>query len=317
MNANLTLTTDFDPGKFALTAIENDPSLQPSTKHQYKRAITNYLVTGESMTDPAALAKYALTVGTSTRAFLAAAVTRLAKSAEHFAKSGATPENIAGVQAAVFRAQALRGAITVPQTKGQKAHTWLSQKQVAELLKACSVRKSGQPEAAIVSQRDRLAIGLMVAAGLRRQEAVNLSFADVKLQPVGDKMRTVLDVKGKGAKDRVVPISDTLANAISDWGAVVGDGRILRALGRNKQPDKSMTTTALYNLVAKRGELIGLAALQPHDLRRTFAQLGYDAGVPIAQISVLLGHASIKTTQRYLNLDLDLDTTVSDFVPFA
>jgi integrase len=55
--------------------------------------------------------------------------------------------------------------------------------------------------------------------------------------------------------------------------------------------------------------------LAPPDLRRMYAQLGYEAGVPVTQISRLLGHASVATTQRYLNLDLDLKTTVSDFVP--
>lgn len=39
------------------------------------------------------------------------------------------------------------------------------------------------------------------------------------------------------------------------------------------------------------------------------------AGVPLTQLSKLLGHADIATTQRYLNLDLDLETTASDFIP--
>jgi integrase len=65
-----------------------------------------------------------------------------------------------------------------------------------------------------------------------------------------------------------------------------------------------------------RGKMIGKPELQPHDLRRTYAQLGYEAGVPVTQISRLLGHASIATTQRYLNLALDLQVTASDFVPF-
>ena len=55
---------------------------------------------------------------------------------------------------------------------------------------------------------------------------------------------------------------------------------------------------------------------QPHDLRRTCAELGRRAGVPISQISKLLGHASIETTQDYLNIELDLEMTISDFVPF-
>jgi integrase len=103
---------------------------------------------------------------------------------------------------------------------------------------------------------------------------------------------------------------------IGDWGDVVGsEGRVLRSLGRDKVPGDSLSTTAVYHLVQKRGALIGRPDLEPHDLRRTYAQLGYEAGVPLTQISRLLGHASVETTQRYLNLDLDLETTASDFIP--
>ncbi len=63
--------------------------------------------------------------------------------------------------------------------------------------------------------------------------------------------------------------------------------------------------------------MIAETDLAPHDCRRTFAQLAYDAGVPTTQILRLLGHANVGTTQRYLNLDLDLEITVSDFVPLA
>jgi integrase len=79
----------------------------------------------------------------------------------------------------------------------------------------------------------------------------------------------------------------------------------------------SMSSVAIFQLVRKYGEMIGIPELAPHDLRRTFAQLGYEAGVPITQISVLLGHSSVATTQKYLNLNLDLETTVSDFIPLA
>ncbi|TFG48435.1 MAG: hypothetical protein E4H33_04170, partial [Anaerolineales bacterium] len=45
----------FDLGEFVVRAIQNDSTLQPSTKHQYIKAIQNYLATGESLTDPQAL----------------------------------------------------------------------------------------------------------------------------------------------------------------------------------------------------------------------------------------------------------------------
>ncbi len=152
-----------------------------------------------------------------------------------------------------------------------------------------------------------------MAAGLRREEAASIRFSDM----IKQNERYVLNVKGKGAKDRVVPINKRLAEAIVDWGFLIGsDGMIIRSLGRNKEPGESISTTGLYHLVRKRGSMIGKPELQPHDLRRTFAELGRRAGVPISQISKLLGHASIETTQEYLNIELDLETTISDFVPF-
>jgi integrase len=62
---------------------------------------------------------------------------------------------------------------------------------------------------------------------------------------------------------------------------------------------------------------IGIEKISPHDLRRTYAQLGYEAGVRITQISTLLGHAHVATTQKYLDLNLDLETTASDFIPLS
>lgn len=56
--------------------------------------------------------------------------------------------------------------------------------------------------------------------------------------------------------------------------------------------------------------------LRKERLRRTYACIGYDAGIDFGQIRKLLGHASIATTQRYLGLQIDLKKTVIDFVPF-
>ena len=59
--------------------IQNDPALQPSTKHQYIKALENYLATGGSLADPQALTEYAPIVGNSARSFLVAVVTRMAQ----------------------------------------------------------------------------------------------------------------------------------------------------------------------------------------------------------------------------------------------
>jgi integrase len=94
---------------------------------------------------------------------------------------------------------------------------------------------------------------------------------------------------------------------------------IMNAIAVSTGPriERSISAVAILHLVRKYGATIGIPDLAHHDLRRTFAQLGYDAGVPITQISILLGHSDAKTTERYLNLALDLDTTVSDFIPLS
>ena len=84
-----------------------------------------------------------------------------------------------------------------------------------------------------------------------------------------------------------------------------------------KELGESMSAVAAFQIVRKYGKLIGVPGLAPHDLRRTYAHLGYQAGVPITQIKELLGHASVATTQRYLDLSLDLENTASDFVPLT
>ena len=104
MSTDLTLS---DPNlALVLRAIEGDPDLQESTKRQYTKAVRNYVEAGHELTDADALAGYALGVGSSTRAFLSAAVTKLAKRVTHEAKSRAPPDNGAPVASIVAHAPA-------------------------------------------------------------------------------------------------------------------------------------------------------------------------------------------------------------------
>ena len=181
-------------------------------------------------------------------------------------------------------------------------------------------KKDIEPTAAEVleGQRDWIILGLLLGAGLRREELSALTFDAIKAQPMkSGEIRTVLQVKGKGAKDRVIPLSDVLANHLRSWRDITGGGNIARSMGMKKELSGTMSAVAIFNLVIKYGKKIGIEGLAPHDLRRTFAQLAYLAGIPITQISILLGHSSVKTTQGYLNLALDLETTASDFIPLS
>lgn len=293
-----------------LAVIDGNAKLAESTRRQYGKALQRFWqATGASITDTTALTEHAQGLSASSRSFLKAAIRKVTENAARDIKSNVTPETVNAATAALMRLEAIQDTIEVTTPKGQKAHVWLNQAQVRQLFAACG--------GDIVGRRDKIIIGLLVAAGLRREEAAGLRFEDIIEQPTKNgTLRTVLSVKGKGDKVRAVPISKGFAVALEAWRAVCGgSGYVARSLGMGRRLGDSISCASIFDIVRKRGRLIGFD-LAAHDLRRTYAQLGFSAGVPITQISVLLGHKDVATTQRYLNLKLDLEVTASDFVPF-
>jgi integrase len=160
-------------------------------------------------------------------------------------------------------------------------------------------------------------LGLLLGAGLRREELARLTFSAVRTLPTKNGERTVIEVTGKGNKTRVIPLNAKLAFRLHEWKQIAGDGFIARSLGRKQELGESMSAVSIFELVNKYGKKIGVPGLAPHDLRRSYAQIGYEAGIPITQVSTLLGHSSVSTTQKYLNLSLDLEATASDFIPLS
>ena len=88
------------------------------------------------------------------------------------------PDNVNQVQATLYRFEALQEAIQVEVAKGQKAHTWLSPMEVKRLMSLPRLEKP-------IGRRDKITLGLCMAAGLRREEAVSLCFDDIALLAAG------------------------------------------------------------------------------------------------------------------------------------
>lgn len=285
--------------------------LADSTKTKYIRAVQSFLATGHSLTNPDAIRTHAATLSHSRRAHLKAALKLWSDQLALEFKGRATPANIATIQAALLRLEALQDVIRVEAPQGRKLGLWLSQREVRRLLATCD-------PATLHGRRDKIVLGLLTGAGLRREELVALTFENIALRPFQSRFRTVLSIAGKGKRQRTIPISDRLAAALDDWGRTIGTttGPIARAIDPRGDIRAGISSVAIFNLVTKAGAAIDKPELAPHDLRRTYAQLGYEAGIPITQISRLLGHASIETTQRYLNLTLNLEETIGDFIPF-
>lgn len=285
-------------------------NLADTTRWKYKRELVRYLETGAKLGDPAALADYAASLTQSRRAFLKAAVRLMTEGAINELKSGATPDNLDQVQAGLYRLEALQNAIHVHKPKGKTAHIWLTAAQVKAIMQTCGDDLQGR--------RDWIILGSLLGAGLRREELANLTFSNLRILPTQKgATRAALDITGKGDKRRTVPIQPLLADRLKAWQVETGGGYVARSLGRRLELADRISAVGIFRIVAKHGALIGIPDLAPHDMRRSYAMLAYLAGVPITQISVLLGHSSVKVTQNYLDLSLDLDTTASDFIPLG
>ncbi|WP_343348239.1 tyrosine recombinase [Sphingomicrobium sp. XHP0239] len=143
--------------------------------------------------------------------------------------------------------------------------------------------------------RNRALLELLYGSGLRASELVSLPRRAVRK---GDPM---LVLRGKGAKERMVPVGDHAHAAIADWVASGVDGRWLFP-GRG---DQHLSRMRLYQIVREMAARAGIAPerISPHVLRHAFATHLLDGGADLRVLQALLGHADIATTQIYTHVD--------------
>ncbi len=148
--------------------------------------------------------------------------------------------------------------------------------------------------------RDRALLELMYACGLRASEAIGLELEDV------DTEERVLRARGKGSKERLVPIGQAAARAVSvylDRGRpALVKARPETALFVNFRGGQ-LTRQGLYKIVRRHATTAGLEdRMSPHTLRHTFATHLLAGGCDLRSVQEMLGHADVSTTQLYTHL---------------
>jgi integrase/recombinase XerD len=194
------------------------------------------------------------------------------------------------------------------QQAGQRLGKWLSEKEAGRLLSVPDPHTR-------LGVRDRAILALLVACGLRRDELVRLEVRHLQLR---EDRWVLLDIQGKGRRIRTVPVPLWVKQLLDRWLAEGGilAGPLFRTLRKRGKlgPEEAVSEDLVYTLVRRAGAAIGHPDLTPHDLRRTCAKLCRKAGGELEQIQLLLGHASIQTTERYLGTRQDLVQAVNDRV---
>jgi integrase/recombinase XerD len=151
--------------------------------------------------------------------------------------------------------------------------------------------------------RDRALLELMYACGLRASEAIDLTLADIDLHA------GVLRARGKGSKERLVPIGSQAINAVRMW---LQRGRP-ELVGLRDEPHlfvnhrgSGLTRQGLYKIVQRHARAVGLEGkMSPHTLRHTFATHLLAGGCDLRSVQEMLGHADVATTQIYTHLSTD------------
>jgi integrase/recombinase XerD len=169
----------------------------------------------------------------------------------------------------------------------------LSRDEVAQLLAA----PRGSAPAAV---RDRALLETMYACGLRASEAISLELSQVDLEA------GILRARGKGAKERIVPIGSKAIESLRQY----FERARPRLVGLRDEPKVfvnlrggGLSRQGLYKIVQRHARSAGLERrMSPHTLRHSFATHLLAGGCDLRSLQEMLGHADIGTTQVYTHL---------------
>jgi site-specific recombinase XerD len=182
----------------------------------------------------------------------------------------------------------------------------LSGGEILALFKACA---KGKP---VIGARDAAMIALLYGGGLRRSEIVALRLDDYRHDEEFDRHEVL--VRGKGKKQRLLPITNGTVDAMRAWLRVRGTepGAMFLPITYAGQPinekvlnkkgelvDRHLSALAVRMMLQHRAKQAGVKKFSPHDLRRTMIGDLLDAGADIKAVSDLVGHAEISTTAKY------------------
>lgn len=171
-----------------------------------------------------------------------------------------------------------------------------------QVLEAPKAKSAGRPVSVAACYRDVAVLETIYSCGLRVSELCGLRVADL------DPGERLVRVRGKGKKERLVPISETALRAMGQYWALLperptGDAPVFLSETKRRSP---MSPVMLQRRLKRYLALAGLdPALTPHKLRHSYATHLLDNGADLRSVQELLGHAHLVTTQVYTHVSTE------------
>ena len=162
-----------------------------------------------------------------------------------------------------------------------------------------------------ITLRDQAMIELLYSSGARVSELVGINIADIASAQSADGEITTLKLRGKGSKERIVPLGSFATKAITDYLVRIRpmlaakNSKTNTALFLNSRGAR-LTRQSAWNMVIRAAKDAGIEAhVSPHVFRHSYATHLLDGGADIRVVQELLGHASVTTTQIYTLITID------------
>lgn len=177
--------------------------------------------------------------------------------------------------------------------------------QIVSMINAA--HREGQP----ITVRDQAMLELLYSSGARVSELIGININDLSSTETDDGVITTLKLRGKGAKERIVPLGSFASKAIDNYMTRVRpdlatkSAKTTSALFLNSRGSRISRQSA-WQMVLDAAEAAGVTDhVSPHVFRHSYATHLLDGGADIRVVQELLGHASVTTTQIYTLITID------------
>jgi integrase/recombinase XerD len=183
----------------------------------------------------------------------------------------------------------------------------LTIKEITSLID--STKRAGDP----ISLRDHAIIELLYGTGARVSEIVGININDFAQSDVEGNPTTTLKLRGKGSKERIVPLGSFAKNALDEYLVRIRpnllskskSARVETALFLNQRGSR-LSRQSAWQMISDAADSTGLSGkVSPHVFRHSYATHLLDGGADIRVVQELLGHASVTTTQIYTLITID------------
>jgi len=177
--------------------------------------------------------------------------------------------------------------------------------QIVSMIDAA--HREGQP----ITVRDQAMLELLYSSGARVSELIGININDLSSIESDDGVITTLKLRGKGSKERIVPLGSFASKAIENYltrvrpDLAANSAKPTSALFLNSRGSRISRQSA-WQMVLDAAEAAGVTEhVSPHVFRHSYATHLLDGGADIRVVQELLGHASVTTTQIYTLITID------------